>query len=1067
MPATKPVLLFLIIFLMSNTGLVFSQVLQIVNDGESVQYYCKDSVAVMPGISISNAEIKGDEEGIKISIADNYVNGEDVLVYKKVADFEYLWDADKGQLEIKGAGTDAEYQTAVSNVFYKNIAEIPTRKQRSFSVSLLDADYLPSTGHFYQYYKETDITWKEAKEAAAGKEYHGLQGYLATIRSQEENDFIWTKVEGVGWIGATDSETEGTTEGKWIWATGPDAGIQFYEGDEDGSAVNGEFEYWNTGEPNNQGNEDYAHINYNAAFLAKSWNDLPNSANPDSEYYKARGYVVEFGDMEDDPDVKLSASAYITVIKIAFSDEREFEICYGESQMLNVDLEDVAPSVYSWTPNENISSSSVPNPVVNPSSTTTYIATGELGTCTDTANFFVQVNPIPESELIDENIICKGESLTLNPGEHDTYEWWNGDTSATVNISEEGIYWVTIGNDNCNVTDTFEVKWSVRPVIDYSRVANMVCGSKTQSLNMSFVSGDASTLLVAFQPDNVTIDKPTSLVPTITVDEYGVYQFEMQMNDEYGCEFRDTLEIEFHNQPVASFSMDSSTCKGYNLELVFDGETVEETMFSWYYNDVLYESGVELDRIIILLGYGEPGRTVGLTVNEQGCTDSLTTSVTVTPDITIVADNNEGCTPLLVNFEARSSEPAETYAWDFGNGNTSDIRNPATSFVNLGFVDSSFDISLTVESTEGCTNTGVISDMITVHPKPTVDFSFSEDDCNPQQMEIWYEGSGYDADTYYWDLTDLKPEEIIKDPGTTNDPLEINRSSEPMATIGIHVVSEFGCASDTLVKTWKRKPVFEIEVDTTEGCPPLEVTAEALVLDEVDVVSFEYSMGDGIIGSGALVEHTFSEPGTNNQISFTGISSVTGCSNTLEYNKDIEVYAVPNAAFTPVPDVVLISDPEIEFTNQTIGATLYEWDFGDMTGISTEENPKHRFSEMGFYSVLLTALNDSACYDTVSHRVAISFDKLYPPSAFSPNAGSEEDREFRIYSEGVVDEGYKLLIFNRWGQVVFESDSQEKGWDGKMKNGNYAPAAVYTWVLQYRDFTNKNHRQKGIITLIF
>lgn len=83
------------------------------------------------------------------------------------------------------------------------------------------------------------------------------------------------------------------------------------------------------------------------------------------------------------------------------------------------------------------------------------------------------------------------------------------------------------------------------------------------------------------------------------------------------------------------------------------------------------------------------------------------------------------------------------------------------------------------------------------------------------------------------------------------------------------------------------------------------------------------------------------------------------------------------------------------------------------------------------------------CRDTVSREVVVAFDQLFPPNAFSPNASLEEDREFRIYSEGIVDEGYQFLVFNRWGQVVFESISKQVGWDGKMKNDSFAPAGDY------------------------
>ncbi len=95
------------------------------------------------------------------------------------------------------------------------------------------------------------------------------------------------------------------------------------------------------------------------------------------------------------------------------------------------------------------------------------------------------------------------------------------------------------------------------------------------------------------------------------------------------------------------------------------------------------------------------------------------------------------------------------------------------------------------------------------------------------------------------------------------------------------------------------------------------------------------------------------------------------------------------------------------------------------------------------------------------------FDKLFPPNVFSPNATLEEDREFRIYSEGLIEKSYLLQIFNRWGELFFESERQSNGWDGKMKNGNFAPAGVYTCIIQYRDFLGKNHEQQGVVTLVF
>jgi len=97
----------------------------------------------------------------------------------------------------------------------------------------------------------------------------------------------------------------------------------------------------------------------------------------------------------------------------------------------------------------------------------------------------------------------------------------------------------------------------------------------------------------------------------------------------------------------------------------------------------------------------------------------------------------------------------------------------------------------------------------------------------------------------------------------------------------------------------------------------------------------------------------------------------------------------------------------------------------------------------------------------------VAYDKVFPTNAFSPNAVKEEDREFSIYSESIVNEGYKLLIFNRWGEIIFESASQNYGWNGKMRSGRNAPAGAYTWVLQYFNFFGNKHSQRGTVTLLF
>lgn len=1066
----KPVFLIPFLFAVWNTGFVFAQITAppiIENLNKDTIKYCSDSVLVAPQISVLNIKINEASEGMKISIA-NYKRGEDVLTFSELPNFNYRWDSNYGFLEIKGVATAAEYQAAVRKVYYKNIANTPNLEDRSFSISLLDADYLPQTEHFYRYIKQSGIKWTEARDSAARMNYYGLQGYLTTITSQNENDFIWTKIDGVGWIGASDSLTEGT----WKWVTGPEKGTVFWRGNFTGNSVNGQFSFWNRNEPNNVvkswgDDEDYAHINSNPNTIQKSWNDLSNEGDKNNPggYYYPQGFIVEFGGMKGDPPIKLSATAVIKVSKIAFSDEREFEICKGDKQQLNIEASDIY--TYSWTPNENINSTTVSNPYVNPNETKTYTVTGKLDFCESSAEFLVQVNPVPTHKWEKENIICKGASIELDPGQHTSYLWENLATSRIISVLKEDWYTVKLTNEfGCTSKDSTRVRWSKIPVLDYGEFSPLVCGKTEQNLNLSFENGEATTNLKPLQL-NVRIENENSLSPTIKVDNFGVYSFQMDVTDQNNCSFSDTIKIEFHNQPTAQFQIDEAECEGYNLKLVYTGKKVEDANFDWYSSDTLFYSGINIDSLEIPLGYGAFSRSVGLKINEQGCVDSLKLPVTVTPILDFWAENSEGCTPLNVNFDFSATEPVDNFLWDFGDGTNSTTEKPIHNYKNSGTTDLNYDVQLKIISSEGCENKGVLNNAVKVHPIPTIDFSFEENICYPDSMQIFYEGSASANDNFLWDLTNLEENEIIRNPNSTAGPLEIKRSSEPTLEIGLRITSQFGCNTDSISKKIKRKPIFETTIDETEGCPPLTINFSVNTIDIVDEVNYFWNFGNGQTGTETTETIEYFEAGKKYDIQIVANSSLTGCADTLFLSDKIFVYPVPIAKFDANPNTILISNPVVQFDNLSEGATRYFWDFGDNSFLSEEENPEHRFLEMGFNTVVLKAFNEFACGDSASQQISVIFDKLFPPNAFSPNAISEEDHVFRIHSIGIKDEGYQLLIFNRWGEIIFKSESQEIGWDGKMKNGNNAPAGVYSWVIQYADFRGEKFKQQGTVTLLF
>ena len=226
----------------------------------------------------------------------------------------------------------ADLQLAVRDIVFTS-TDPNISGERSFSFTIGDANYLPSTEHFYVYEENIGITWSDAKNLADASTYFGLQGYLATILTGEESIISAEQISGTGWIGASD---EGA-EGEWKWVTGPEAGTTFWNGNASGSpAINPTtglpyYSNWNSSpaEPNNSGgNEDYAHITADGVGIDGSWNDLPDNTAGQPLDYQAKGYIVEYGGTPGDPVLNISTSTSIFIPQI-ISFDPELRNCTG------------------------------------------------------------------------------------------------------------------------------------------------------------------------------------------------------------------------------------------------------------------------------------------------------------------------------------------------------------------------------------------------------------------------------------------------------------------------------------------------------------------------------------------------------------------------------------------------------------------------------------------------------------------------------------------------------------------------------------------------------------------
>ena len=278
------------------------------------QFYCGDApMPVVTDVSISGGS--GDQmlNEAFIQIATGYTLGDDVLTLSgSHPNISASWSIGEGLLTLTGPASFTEFEMAISAVRFQT-TESNFTQDKFFSINLGQANFLPATGHYYVYVEDVGITWQQAKDAAEEQTFFGLQGYLATITTEEEVQLTGEQAQGTGWIGASDQGSEGV----WRWETGPEAGQVFWNGAVSGSSPDGMFAFWNNGEPNNCcGGENYAHVTDPDIGILGSWNDLPitGDTSPSSPYHP-QGYVVEFGGLDGDPDINVSGSSIIVMPK--------------------------------------------------------------------------------------------------------------------------------------------------------------------------------------------------------------------------------------------------------------------------------------------------------------------------------------------------------------------------------------------------------------------------------------------------------------------------------------------------------------------------------------------------------------------------------------------------------------------------------------------------------------------------------------------------------------------------------------------------------------------------------
>ncbi len=281
-----------------------------------------------PAIVAPNLAISGTDNfnGARVFIDQNFDASKDRLAVGNstsdsgtVSGIEWNYNPTTGVLTLSNNVAPTTYEEVLRQVTYTNNDRNNPGNARTIQFSLGNLLANPENGHFYQFVENNNVKWIDARNTADGLNYFGIKGYLATITSATEQQFIDARIQGNGWIGASDE----VTEGDWKWVTGPENGQSFWSGGVNGSRVNDSYTNWDDGrigEPNDSGatGEDYGHVIGDSRILKADgtpalgrWNDLSNDRPIDE--FTPKGYIVEYGGFDNDPRLNLTGSVTLAL----------------------------------------------------------------------------------------------------------------------------------------------------------------------------------------------------------------------------------------------------------------------------------------------------------------------------------------------------------------------------------------------------------------------------------------------------------------------------------------------------------------------------------------------------------------------------------------------------------------------------------------------------------------------------------------------------------------------------------------------------------------------------------
>lgn len=652
----------------------------------------------------------------------------------------------------------------------------------------------------------------------------------------------------------------------------------------------------------------------------------------------------------------------------------------------------------------------------SPGTYTVMLVAIDLASCNqfDTTYGLINVYPAPAAQAIPDTTICNGSGINLNGSGGATYQWSppTGLSSTTVanpiaTPTATTTYTMIASNPGgCNDTTQVTVTVIPTPTAVAGPDTTLCAGSNVQLTGSGGISYQWSPATGLNNP-NIANPIASPLVST---------NYVLTVTAANGCTDTDVAAINI-SQVNASAGNDQQVCLGSSVQLNGSGGGT----YQW-------SPATGLSNPNIANPTASPATTTTYTLtvtNSFGCvgTDQVTVQVNPIP----VVNAGPDVTICYLESTMLTATGANFYSWT----PSADLSSPFTAST-LATPPITTQFFVTGSNQFGCIDTDDV--LVTVLPLPNVDAGNPVTMCKDSVVNMLATG----AASYVW-----SPASGLSNPNIANP------TASPASTTLYTVTGtgSNGCtATDTVRITVTQTPAVDA-TDAVEICLhyPIRLLAYG---------------GDSIVWSTGEtgISITVSPPTSTY---YTVITYVDGCPS-LPDTAWVTVYdTFPEAIFTVDPDSGLMP-LTVNFDNQSVGNTYNNWYLGNGIYRSDEEFI-YTYNEFGEFEVMLVVTNEWGCKDTAyKHIIATGDFGIFVPNAFTPNNDGHNDF-FETPHFGIKE--YHIMIFDRWGMMIYESFDKDFNWFGTFKD-NDCQEGVYTYVIDAKGYLGQTFKKAGTVTLI-